>query len=438
MIRAFKMTLVVVSLLFACFVGAIALAFQDAPLVVSTSNQKIDQAESVNQLFVQLKKITLNRYDTQHVLLSTEQLNSFIGLAQRAFPEFTGHLELTETTAALQLTYLLPDNPIGDYLNIQMTIVDDKKLNMHSMQVGSLVLPANLTLKSFILMADWWTNSDIASMLLAQIKQIRIDPGYTVVTLKPVDELLKHLNTVRNGIGIQQDDRLRVATAHYLKYLSELPVPEHRPSSLLEYMVPLFEEVKRCSLASPANFENEAAILALAIYTGHHRIANFVGSVQPTSDKVVLPKFRPLLAGRTDLTQHFVVSAALQVLSQRQMSFAIGEFKELMDRASGGSGYSFVDIAADLAGVKFAQRASNKKTATDFQQLVITLSNESAFFPHDIALPEGLNKQQFVAEYGSVDSEKYKRKLQEIHSTLNQLSLFRQDVDAIDNGNVGV
>ena len=98
---------------------------------------------------------------------------------------------------------------------------------------------------------------------------------------------------------------------------------------------------KKRSNYDTAPKENEAAILALAIYAGHHWFAKFVGDVQPKKGEVTLPKAKPTLKFRADLSQHFIFSAAIKILSEQDLSLAIGEFKELMDRGDDGSGYSF-------------------------------------------------------------------------------------------------
>jgi hypothetical protein len=57
-----------------------------------------------------------------------------------------------------------------------------------------------------------------------------------------------------------------------------------------------------------------------------------------------------MLGGRQDLRLHFIVSLGIKVIADSGISFAAGEFKELLDALSGGSGFSFADLAADRAG----------------------------------------------------------------------------------------
>ena len=145
--------------------------------------------------------------------------------------------------------------------------------------------------------------------------------------------------------------------------------------------------------------------------------------MQPVAGQVALPKRKPLLAQRQDLSLHFIYSAAIKLLSEQGMSAAIGEFKELMDRGNGGSGFSFVDLAADLAGVEFAKSATNELKARQFQYTLAGNTLESTFFPDISALPEGLSKSAFNQQFKQVDSPEYKAMLTNIRQRIASLPI---------------
>ena len=195
--------------------------------------------------------------------------------------------------------------------------------------------------------------------------------------------------------------------------------------SLARFIQPLFAEALSRSNQGTAAEENEAAIMALATFAGHHRFASFIGDIQPKPKRVAVPRNMPTLMHRTDLSQHFIFSAAIKVLSEQGLTAAIGEFKELMDRGAGGSGYSFVDLAADHAGVKFALVATDEKTAFALQGLLSENASESSFFPDTTGLPENLNKSEFTKEFKQVDSPEYKRLLNEIDQRISLLPMSR-------------
>ena len=134
---------------------------------------------------------------------------------------------------------------------------------------------------------------------------------------------------------------------------------------------------------------------------------------------------RITVAGRKDLRQHFVISAALEVLSDAGVSFAIGEFKELTDSGRGGSGFSFVDLAADRAGLKFAELALTSGGAAAVQRNARALEDPGFFFPSIRGLEEGLTAAQFEQRYGSVESEAYVAVVNEIDRRIARLPLFK-------------
>jgi hypothetical protein len=399
---------------------------ESQPLVLVESNKQVEQADSVNQLLAQTHYSLVNRYNYQDIPLSLQQLNSLVGVIQRALPAFNGKFSLNDRVGLLQASYRLPIKSIPFYLNLQFSLLPGNELNIGEVKVGSLIIPGHIALPAALKLADWWTNSDIASQFVQQIDKITLLESSMVVRLKPLDTFLKLLNQVKNGVGIEQDEGLRIRTAHYLKLLSELPINSRLSNnSLALYMGPLFTDVRFRSTPETAVDENEAAIMALAIYAGHHRFANFIGEVQPKPGKAALPIKRPVLAGRTDLTQHFLFSAAIKILSQQGISAAIGEFKELMDRGEGGSGYSFVDLAADTAGIRFAQTALTAENAIYLQTMLAGNIEENVFFPDISQLPEGLTKEQFLANFTEVDSPLYNQMRELINARVDNLSAYR-------------
>ena len=68
----------------------------------------------------------------------------------------------------------------------------------------------------------------------------------------------------------------------------------------------------------------------------------------------------PTLLGRRDLAQHFFVSGYLTATMGAEAANAAGVAKELVD-ANTTSGFSFADLAADRAGVRFADGVMSRR-----------------------------------------------------------------------------
>ena len=165
-------------------------------------------------------------------------------------------------------------------------------------------------------------------------------------------------------------------------------------------------------------------LLALAIYCGHPKFQAVVGDVVPEGTS---PKEQncssTVLGRRRDLRQHFTISAALQAVGDSGVAFAIGEFKELIDSNRGGSGFSFDDLAADRAGIRFA-KVFLEADSDQRKRLLNLMDTERAVFPRVDDLPNGLTESQFKSRFGSVDSEAYKKIVSDIDSRINRLRLF--------------
>jgi hypothetical protein len=111
----------------------------------------------------------------------------------------------------------------------------------------------------------------------------------------------------------------------------------------------------------------------------------------------------PTMAGRRDLAQHFVVSGGLTALVGPGAAQAVGVAKELAD-SQRGSGFSFADLTADVAGVIFAQHVCDGR-------LAFTTLEESfhvpRFMPDPEGATEGLSWQEFTRRYGSTQDDRF-------------------------------
>jgi hypothetical protein len=227
---------------------------------------------------------------------------------------------------------------------------------------------------------------------------------------------------------------LRIKTAHYLRVLDSLPSPDdlnaqNKDTSLSYYLHKVMLEAKAMSAKDPqgnsnsATLENEAAIMALAIYAGHRRFSTLFGDLSFAVDPIPTVRQKPVLANRQDLSLHFIFSAAIKLLSEQGISVAVGEFKELMDRGKGGSGYSFIDLTADMAGANFAALAVDPRTAEKIQDIMSSEANELLFFPSVEGFDEGMDKSKFRQKYTNIESREYLKVVEEIEKRMGALPI---------------
>ncbi len=394
--------------------------------VKAAAPEQIQNAETVKQLLSQISQSLNERTTEQEIVVSEDQLLSIVGFIQRATPRFNGNAQVGEGSSSIYASIELPTELIPLFLNLEVTVLPDDKLNVSYVRIGGLSLSGDLAVLLVETLANWWTDSDIATQARQQITRVSMSEESVSIKLKPLDAFLNKLNEIRNGINVKQDDELREQTAYYLRYASYQEIAlEKKPQLFVDYLRAVMRRAHERSTSETLILHNKAAILGVAIFIGHHRIANFVGDVHPDAQRALKPAAPATLGGRNDLARHFIVSAALKVLSEQGVSLAIGEFKELMDRAMGGSGYSFVDLMADMAGVKFANIATDPATAAQLQEFMAVAFDDDALLPSFEGLPEGLSKRQFEDEYQRVDSTAYRKRVNEIERRLAQLPLYQ-------------
>ncbi|MFT2089588.1 hypothetical protein [Paraglaciecola sp. 2405UD69-4] len=423
MFRLLKYLAVFLLVIILLVTGLFLFSLESKPSVDISSAAQVDKAESVKALMYQLQDTLKYSENKQDITITEEQLNSLVGFVQRAHHPFHGMAVVTPVSSQIVVSYQLPSNPIGEYLNVEASLLPSSGVAVEYVKIGSIAISGDLALTILVKLANWYTDSDIATEFIQLIDKVVMKDKSMVFTMLPLQSFLKSLSELGQDEINKEEEELRLATAFYLRKVSELSVSQRNtPQSLAKYMRPVFSLAKdRSTSDESAAMENKAAIMALAIYVGHYKFASLVGDVQPNPPQIVLPNAKAVLKSRDDLNQHFIYSAALNIYFGEAISLAIGEFKELMDRSDDGSGYSFVDLAADYSGIKFAKAATNPKTARHLQDILAVNLDEKLFFPDVSGLPEGLHKQEFERRFTEVDSPAYQQMITFINQSVAEL-----------------
>lgn len=419
--------LFIIILLFVAALTLLAVLVVDgSPKVSRVSSQQVDNAETVHALLRQLKNSLEDRHSQQRVEVSEAQFESLMGFAQRALPGFNGAVEVEAQQTQIAASIALPTPADDFYINLSAQVFPGEGVNIDHVRIGNLVVPGDTALSSAVWLVDRFTSSDVASTAANQITQITMSDERLVLDMRPLDELLQQIDVARENISTGVDE-LGELTTDYLAYINGSPLGRSpSPQSVANYLNLMLSRAATLSAEGDPVMHNQAALLALAIFLGDHRISGLAGATQPEGDSPVESKAPAVLAQRNDLARHFTISAALQILSQQNMTLAIGEFKELMDRAMGGSGYSFVDLAADMSGMAFARIATQPDSAARFQELAQQGLRERDILPYIGGLPEGLSKQEFRHRYSEVDSPAYRKQVAEIQQRIDNLPLYQE------------
>ena len=174
---------------------------------------------------------------------------------------------------------------------------------------------------------------------------------------------------------------------------------------------------------SPAE-QNRALIIAVAMRSVPEYRDRLAGDARLLTGRCATPPPQAItLAGRPDLAKHWAMSAALSASLSGRIAQSLGVWKELSDSLTGGSGFSFVDLAADRSGERFASAAVDPQLARFVQTQLAAVQESQLLAPEVLAKREGLNAATFERIYDNVDSSEYKSAVAAIDALLDDVGV---------------
>ncbi|BCX81948.1 hypothetical protein MIT9_P1530 [Methylomarinovum caldicuralii] len=189
-------------------------------------------------------------------------------------------------------------------------------------------------------------------------------------------------------------------------------------ASLLTPLRLLFAHARRYTMTATAAAEHRALLQILAVYTNKYDPARLF-ALKPRGE---LRYPRLTLQGRHDLAQHFVTAAAVSASGGAGLARYLGLYKELSDFDT-GSGFSFSDLAADMAGTRFGRLAVTSPGY--LQRQLLRLDSERGLLPSLKGLPDHLSRTDFQRRFGHTGSPAYRRLLAVIERRIDALPLYR-------------
>jgi len=317
----------------------------------------------------------------------------------------------------------------GRWLNVQASArvrVEEGNLEMGEarLRLGRVGVPAPLLAAALPVLEVALENDRRLRPVLEATDRLEIEGDRARVTYRRLDAAPGFFARLVWGEGAEEEMRLAVA-AHARRLLDAGPLPRGDAGfgAALEVA---FESARERSGSGPAVAENRAAILALGLLLGHRRLEGFVGNVLEDEDRGRIAVLgRPTLRGRADWSRHFLVSAALTVLSAEAPSDAVGLLKEELDAVQ-GSGFSFADLLADRAGTTFAAVATrDEASAVTMQERLARGFQLDDFFPEAADLPENLPEAELQSLYGGVGGAGYQGVVDEIERRVAARPAYR-------------
>jgi len=126
----------------------------------------------------------------------------------------------------------------------------------------------------------------------------------------------------------------------------------------------------------------------------------------------------PTVRGRRDWCQHFAVSCMLTALTGPAAAEGVGLLKECSDMRPGGSGFSFADLSADLAGVAFAVRVKQGRLSLDKLATGFTVNDH---VPDAAGISDGLTATEFRKQFGWFGDARYRAEVGRLRKRIAEL-----------------
>ncbi|MGI5310474.1 hypothetical protein [Rheinheimera sp. WS51] len=359
-----------------------------------------------------------------NVTIDQQQLNAIMSVASYALPDADFNGVITPLGVLLQgkANFQLSWSKRSVNLTCLLTPFKSDFAIGHC-QLGKIRLPhwlANPLFKRFVHFA---VAAPASQQLLDLFATGRLQNNQLVfsaknlgpIKLKVQPQLYQPLNLI-NANQVKAPD-----IEYYLLQLQALQQQYPKERRLAFYIHKLLVIATERAHENSLDSAYHDAIWALAVTFANKRFIHYDNPNLTTRQIPRIPV--KLIYGRHDLTLHFLYSSVLQILGTSELSQQVGNLKEIMDAGGKGSGFSFVDLAADRAGTHFAEKLNsiNKAHLTSYSSEQF----EQAIMPSIQGLPEGLTEQQVQQQFGGYNGEKFKQLSQEIELRVSQLSLYK-------------
>jgi hypothetical protein len=313
----------------------------------------------------------------------------------------------------------MPELESRSYLNISLTVADvGGSPQVSDFRVGQLSIPdplARLVIETTI---ERLYETRQGELVGDMIKEVEFSEEELAVSYLWKPGILAQ---ARDTL-IQQEQREAIAI-YYNELASLHAGNKAQRGSLTGVLQHLFSLAQRRTQSGQDPVEeNRALLLVLGSWAMNQGMGHLLSH---ETQRRRIRAFRLVLNQRRDLAQHFMVSAAIASNSDTMLADAVGLYKEVQD-SQGGSGFSFADLAADRAGTRFGEEATqSESSARRIQQLLSSGVAESDIMPRSGDLPEHLNAKQFKRRYGEIGSPDYNRVAQEIERRVAACSIYR-------------
>jgi len=389
-------------------------AIDDTPLIKIHQGFNREDIQRAKQI---LHTSPEERGGVKTVVLNSKDINIAISYLLNHVVENTVQIDISQDLITAQIAVFVPKTIWGRYLDFSFKLKQtDNGIKIKSFKIGEISIPdsaANYLIPTIVesspLKKYWQLGENY-------IRDIRFtQEGLQVSYLGSAIDAARQLAIQKH----REYPNLHL----YQQQINDI-VSQHDPEwrlSLTELLQPLFLSAYQRSSEDTAIQENRAIIIAVGSYIYKQELRRFLplGLVYSKEYQVFAYK-------RVDIPQHFIASALFAMVDASLLGEQLGVDKELGD-AEQGSGFSFIDLAADRAGTRFGQLAiASPKQARELQRFMSESQDYTLIIPDIKGLPEQMDEPTFKTRFGDTSSELYRNMIAEIDDRINALTLYQK------------
>ncbi len=354
--------------------------------------------------------------------LTTAELDAGARMLHRFFPVVRMDTRITGNGIRVYGSASLGRFIDGLWMNIRFDVPQSQNgLEFEDLRVGYLPVPVKPAILAAEKLGDRFVAPGFVDSLLKTIVAVETGPDTATATLglsgTDTDNVSQQImDLLQKAAGL--DD---IGPVHeWLWYINKaanlglLP----RGGSVLPYIQFIMTGNQ---VRGAAKQDIKAALMALAVYCGDARLSTAFGMSPPRNATTHCEG--TTLGGRDDLKRHFLVSAGLRAARSIETATNIGEMKELFDSNVGNSGFSFDDLAANAAGIRFGELLITLEM-NQIETLGARIQSEADLLPSLDELPTGISDAEFREIYGSTDSQEYRSLITEIDRRIDDLPIY--------------
>ncbi|MEM6971317.1 MAG: hypothetical protein AAF577_00820 [Pseudomonadota bacterium] len=410
--------------------GAWAFLLEDAPRVTRIPDATPRVAEEARAFVRSVRDLDKETVETPILSVSLDRLQAVMDFAARLVPGARGTIANELGAVTVRGSLPIPFLPARNWLNAEAVVAPYAgRPSFDAVRVGELSIPAALATDLLEVGGNLAMGDEMGSRVRDAVPLMRLDGDTMTVGLVSTPGMRSSFTRrtfgfLRSG-EMPTPERIR---HHYVALRRAMDGGELPASG--SFMPYLHWAIDRAAAAGRAGLsvdtETTAVLFALTQTCGAAKFGLVVGrlveGVQRRTEDAWQTDCREItFRGAIDKRRHFITAATLKAASTMRVSFAIGEFKELVDSFYSRGRFDFTDIVANASGIRFAETLMATEVAA-WPVLKRRLAREDDVLASFDQIPGEIPWSEFERRFDSVDSPAYQQMVTRIERRIDGLA----------------